>query len=313
MNKENPKVSVIICAYTMERLNDIHEAVNSVLIQTLKPHEVILAVDHNQELHQELKDHFPPEIKIVESNGAPGLSETRNAGIRAAKGEIIAFIDDDAVAEKDWLEKLTDPFQSPNVVAVGGRAIPIWHNRTRPSWFPEEMDWIVGCTYKGLPLKGNEIRNVPGCNMAFTRNIFDRVGFFRTDLGGIRDTPRGGEEAELCLRIKHQIPDALILYEPNATIYHKAPLYRSRLRYLIRRSYNEGFYKSSVEKLTSTSVLQTQSLSTENAYLRYLLWASIPVRFRYFYRKGSLSQAGVILISMAATGVGYLMGGLKRE
>jgi len=311
MDKGNPKVSVIICAYTMERLNDIYEAVDSVLAQTLKPHEVILVVDHNGELYQELKDHLPSEVKILENNGDQGVSETRNVGIRAAKGEIIAFIDDDTVAEKDWLEKLTEPFQSADVIAVGGRAIPIWSNGTRPSWFPEELDWIVGCTYKGLPLKGNEIRNVPGCNMAFNRNVFNRVDFFRSDIGGVKETPRGGEEAELCLRIKNEMPDALILYKPDATIHHKVPMYRASLKYLIQRSYNEGFYKRSVEKLTSTSTRQIRSLSTEHAYLRYLLCTSIPRRSRYLHRKSNLSQVGVIVISVAATGVGYLMRNIK--
>ena len=312
MGKRNPDVSVIICAYTMERLKDIHEAVDSVLAQTLEPCEVIVAVDHNENLYQVLKDRLPSEFKIVENNGDQGLSETRNVGIRAASGEIVAFIDDDAVAEKDWLEKLTEPFQSPNVIAVGGRAIPLWHDGKRPSWFPEELDWIVGCTYRGLPLTGNEIRNVPGCNMTFKRKVFDGVGFFRSDIGGIKETPRGGEEAEICLRIKHEIPDALILYEPNATIHHKVPLYRSGLRYLIRRSYNEGFYKSLVQKLSSRPTQKTHPLSSENSYLRYLLLASIPSRLKHFYRRGNFSQIGAIMISIAAAGTGYLVGKVRR-
>jgi len=216
MNKENQKVSVIICAYTMERLNDIYEAVNSVLAQTLRPYETIVSVDHHKELYQVLREHLPSEVKILENNGDQGLSETRNIGIRAAKGKIIAFIDDDAIAEEDWLKKLTEPFQSPNVVAVGGRAIPIWHNGKRPSWFPEELDWIVGCTYKGLPLRGNEIRNVPGCNMAFRKGIFERSGSWGAEIGAKGQSRKGGEEAELCLRIKQSEPEALIIYEPNA-------------------------------------------------------------------------------------------------
>ena len=124
--KEPPKISVIICCYTMERLNDIKEAVESVLNQTLKPHEVILAVDHNEELFRklvetyrdsiEIRRKFPNlnecqsiSIKIVLNTGAQGLSETRNVGIRASTGDIVAFIDDDAIAEPDWLEHLVRP------------------------------------------------------------------------------------------------------------------------------------------------------------------------------------------------------------
>ncbi|MCL0060398.1 glycosyltransferase family 2 protein [Dehalococcoidia bacterium] len=305
MDKENPKVSVIICAYTMERLRDIQEAVQSVLAQTLKPYEVIIAVDNNEELFQELKTELPPEVKVVLNKGAQGLSETRNVGIQASTGKITAFIDDDAVAERDWLENLTRHFHEPMVVAVGGRAIPLWLNGSRPSWFPEELDWIAGCTYKGLPVFGNEIRNVPGCNMAFRKKIFEKVGFFRSEMGGIKETPRGGEEADLCLRIKHKMPEALIIYQPDAVIHHKVPSWRLSLRYLAQRSYNEGFYKRRLKKLCGD--LCQKPLSTENSYLHYLLLAAIPQRLRKFYKRGSLSQAGVIMVSIAAVGMGYLM------
>jgi glycosyltransferase involved in cell wall biosynthesis len=196
-------VSVIIYCYTEERLEDIHEAVESVLAQTLRPHEVIIAVDHNKQLYEILKSYYligqpsqptkltqqaqrtlsTPQTKVVLDEGAQGLSETRNVGIRASSSDIVAFIDDDALAEPEWLENLISPFQPPQqtqetqttrgtVAAVGGRAIPLWQNGKRLSWFPEQLDWIVGCTYKGLPVEPlnlglRTIRNVIGCNMAF--------------------------------------------------------------------------------------------------------------------------------------------------
>jgi glycosyltransferase involved in cell wall biosynthesis len=222
----------------MDRFNDTIEALESVFAQTLKPHEVIISVDHNEELYESLESAVgshqnppAPRLKLVLNSGAQGLSETRNVGIRAASGDIVAFIDDDAVAEPNWLEHLTKAFHhqvkspesgvtsieshfSPDsrlVVAVGGRAIPPWYNGKRPSWFPEELDWIVGCIYKGLPLNGKETRNVLGCNMAFRRETFERAGTFRSEMGGIKRTPRGGEEAELCLRIKYEMSDPVIL------------------------------------------------------------------------------------------------------
>ncbi|MCL0094962.1 glycosyltransferase [Dehalococcoidia bacterium] len=307
MDKENPKVSVIICAYTMERLRDIHEAVDSVLAQTFKPYEVIVAVDHNKELFQRLKDSLPEQVKFVLNEGANGLSETRNVGIRASTGEITAFIDDDAVAEGDWLENLAKQFHDPKVVAVGGRAIPIWPSGRRPLWFAEELDWIVGCTYKGLPLNGNEIRNVPGCNMAFSKQAFEVAGLFGKNFGRVGDSGVG-EEADFCLRLKYKLPDALILYEPRAVIYHKVPPWRLALKYMVKRSFDEGVYKSKLKNL-SLSVPQNQ-LSTESSYLRYLLFTAIPERLRCFWKEGSLLQVGAIVIGIAAVGMGYLMGSL---
>ena len=308
MNKDL-RVSVIICAYTMERLKDIHEAIESVMKQTLKPYEIIVSVDHNEELFQRLKTELPPQVQILLNEGTQGLSETRNVGIRNATGDIIAFIDDDAVAEKDWLYHLTKQFENPQVKAVGGRAIPIWPEGKRPLWFPEELDWIVGCTYKGLPLDGNEIRNVPGCNMAFRKNVFNEVGYFRNDIGGLKDTPRGGEETDLCLRIKYRMPETLVIYESNAIIHHIATKQRLTLRYIIERSYNEGFYKRIVETISPS--LPTKSLSTENNYLHYLIFTSIPKRLGGFYRKGSLPQVGAIMACIVTTGVGYLRGRVK--
>ncbi|MFX0196609.1 MAG: glycosyltransferase family 2 protein, partial [Candidatus Hodarchaeota archaeon] len=218
-----------------------------------------------------------------------------------------AFIDDDAVAEKDWLEKLTEPFQSQNVVAVGGRAIPIWSNGTRPLWFPEELDWIVGCTYKGLPLKGNEIRNVPGGNMAFRKEVFEQAGYWQTEIGGTGQSQKGGEEAELCLRIKSEISNALIVYEPNATIHHRVPSHRASPKWVFKNSFDQGICKAKVNKISSTQ----EALTVENSYLRYLLCTSIPQRLKHFYKKGSLSQIVIIVLSIAATGVGYLVGKVK--
>ena len=309
MMDSNEKVSVIICAYSMERLRDIHEAVDSVLSQTVKSHEVIIAIDHNKELFHRLESELPPEAKLVLNEGAHGLSETRNVGIRYSSGEIVAFMDDDAVAEHNWLENLIPPFENSKTMAVGGRIIPQWLDCKRPKWFAEELDWIVGCNYRGRTVKGNEIRNVQGGNMAFRKVVFEPVGSFCTEVGRIGKLQGVGEEAEICLRIKHSIPEALILYEHKAIIYHKVPLWRVRLKYLVLRSYNEGFYKSIIKKLSSS--ISRKPLSTERAYLRYLLLTAIPQRLRRFYKPWALAEAGAIMISIAAAGMGYVTGRVK--
>jgi len=307
MGRENPKISVIICAYTMERLNDIHEAVNSVLAQTLKPYEIIISIDHNEKLFQRLRDELPGKIKIVNNNGVQGVAETRNLGIRAATGDITTLMDDDAVAQSDWLRSLVEPIRSRHAAVVGGKCNLIWLGGKHPFWFPEELDWIVGGTYKGLPLNGNEIRNVSGCNMACATEVFGQVGFFSSDIGAVKGNRRGGEEAEFCLRVKRAMPDRKILYEPDAVVYHKVPSWRMTLKYVIKRSFDEGFSKAKLETLVSSP----NPLSTETSYLCYLLFTSIPQRLKRFYKKGSLSQVGAIIVSIAATGVGYLAGRVK--
>ena len=309
MSEENPKVSVIICAYTMERLNDIHEAVNSVLTQTLKPHEVILAVDHNEELRDKLQNKLPQEVKLILNDGNNrGAVATDNVGIANSSGDFIAFIDDDAIAEKGWLENLVKHYNDPTIVAVGGKLVSVW-DEARPSWFPEELDWIVGGTYKGHPEIQTQVRNLILCNMSVKKQVFKAVGIFATELGRSKNWGTGAE-SEFFLRMKQQQADAIILYEPDAIVYHKVPPKRTSLKYVVLRSYNEGFHKAKIEKTSAD--LSQNPLSMEYTYLRYLLITAIPKRLKGFYKRGSLSQAGVIMISIAATGTGYLIGKVRR-
>lgn len=169
---------------------------------------------------------------------------------------------------------------------------------------------MVGCTYKGLPLHGGETRNVIGCNMSFRRECFERAGFFSSEVGRTGRLQGVGEEAHICLRIKEAMPDARILFEPEAVIYHKVPSWRLSLRYLIGRSYNEGFYKTIVRRLCSNS--SSEVLSVENTYLRHLLFSAIPQRLKGFYRPHAVAQLGAIVLGTVATAAGYFWGSLSQ-
>ena len=143
------RVSVIICAYTQRRWDDTLAAVASVREQSLAAHELIVVVDHNPALCERLKAALP-EVTVLSNRGRQGLSGGKNTGVSAAQGEILAFLDDDAVAEPDWLKFLVDSYAEPAVAGVGGLTLPQWDTR-RPSWFPGEFDWVLGCTYTGMP------------------------------------------------------------------------------------------------------------------------------------------------------------------
>lgn len=310
------KVSVVICAYTAERLKDIHEAVASVLAQTLKPHEVIVAVDNNEDLFQKLKAELPPEVRVVLNMGTPGSSETRNVGIRNASGEIVACLDDDATAEETWLENLIAEFREPRVAAVGGQAVPVWPAAKPPRWFPEEFDFVIGCTeHKKLVLQASgEVRNVTGCNMAFRRKDFDEVGTWETRLGrcelGRADfNPAGGEEAELCLRIRSKVPNALIVFAPRSVVRHKVSSDRATLRYMFNFCYREGITRSMVRRLVSQ--YGDNPLAAENTFLRRLILGSLPRRMLRFHSPSQLAQAFVITVNIALIGTGYLVGRWK--
>ncbi len=298
------KTTAVICCYTLDRLDDIHAAIRSALDQTRKPDELLIAVDHNQDLLSRLQQDLGSSVSFVLNDGLQGLSETRNIATRAAIGDIVAFLDDDAVAEPDWLEKLVAPFSDARVAGVGGAAVPLWQNGHGPTWLPEELYWIVGCSYKGMPVQDGRIRNPLGCSMAFRKDALGRAGMFEVYIGGIGQRLKGGEEAELCLRMANRIPECLVLYEPASIIHHKVPAARTTLKWAITKSYQEGVCKAKVDKFGQTQ--SREPLSTESSYLRHLLFQAVPGRLLHCYSLLSLLQAGAILLSVASAALGYL-------
>ncbi len=143
-----PSVSVVVCTHTDRRLELLVECVDSLTANSRPPHEVVVVVDSNPDLHARLPARLPSAVTVLASRGS-GVSEARNTGIAAATGDLVAFIDDDAVADPDWLDHLTAPFGDPAIVATGGRAVPRWERPNRI--LPPELYWVVGCTYAGHP------------------------------------------------------------------------------------------------------------------------------------------------------------------
>ncbi len=299
------KASVIICTYSMERFDDTIEAVNSIFQQTYSNFEIIISVDHNEEVLVALKEKLPKSIIFAFNEGVRGLSDNRNAGMKKATGDIVLFIDDDAIADKLWLETIVSNYLDPEVVAVGGKLVPVWENN-RPWWFSEELDWIVGCTYRGHPQEKREVRNLIGCNMSFRREVIESVGYFSTAVGRLNKLPLGCEETEYCVRVKQIHPNNKIIYEPRAIVYHKVAKQREKIKYVINRSYGEGISKKQVHR----SFSKENVLASENNYLIFLLQQTLPgLFFNSIKLKKPIENTGkalVILGVIIATGVGYL-------
>src|ERR1051326_2420681 len=173
-------ISVIIWAYTEERWDDLVAAIESVRRQTLPAAEIVIVIDHNPQLLKRVQDHVP-DVIVVENAEARGLRGARNCGVAAAKGRIMAFLDDDAVAAPDWLMFLTEGYDDPNVLGTGGAVTPSWVGE-KPAWLPEEFYWVVGCTYRGMPQTASTIRNPIGANMSMRRTIFETVGDFHSEI-----------------------------------------------------------------------------------------------------------------------------------
>jgi GT2 family glycosyltransferase len=295
-------VSVIICTYTLERWAALCAAIESVYAQSVQAREVIIVVDHNPDLAARLGEQWPEAI-LVENHDTRGLSGARNTGISLAQGAYLAFLDDDAVAEPNWLEKLTDCCRDPQVLGAGARVTPVWEGR-RPSWLPEEFYWIIGCTYRGLPLTQAPVRNLFGGSMCLRREVFSEVGGFRTNIGRIGNQPLGCEETELCIRAQQHWPQKNFLYEPAVRIHHWVPAKRTRWSYFRARCYAEGQSKA----LVSQQVGVSAGLASEWTYVRKTLPQGVlrGVREAFFARDPmGLARAGAILAGLVITVAGY--------
>ncbi len=304
--KERLAVSVIVCCFTEQRLNDIFESVTSIRHQARPPEEIILIVDHNRKLYELLRKELGHLARVVLNEGTSGVSGSRNVGVELARGDVVAFLDDDAVAEPEWLVRLTMLFRDPDVVAAGGRAVLSWA-KDRPFWFPEELDWTVGGSLNWLPDEPTIVRNPHGFNMCFRREVFRAVGGFATEIGGIRGVPRSGEEADLCLRIGHQWPTARVVWEPRAIVVHKVSVSKARFSIILWRAYCEGLCKSWVQQSAQGNG-KDKALSTERAYLKHLMYRSLPSRLTSFWDlKGAVQMAAILMCLMAA-GAGYAIG-----
>ncbi|MEU0517219.1 glycosyltransferase family 2 protein [Streptosporangium sp. NPDC006007] len=308
------RTSVVICVYTEERWEDIREAVESVVSQRRGPDEIILVVDYNADLHLRLKQEYPG-VTVVENTQEKGLSGGKNTGAATASGDIVAYLDDDAVAEPGWLEALEEGFQDPAVVGVGGLTRPLWATGRRPGWFPREFDWTVGCSYRGMPTRRAPIRNVMGGNAAFRREAVLGVGGFHTGIGrsvqGRRPRPLGCEETEFCIRLSQRTPGAVMLFEPDAVIGHKVSAVRSRFAYFRSRCYAEGLSKA----LVTQSVGAGDGLASERAHaLKALPLGAL--RGVGEALRGDLSgfgRAGAIVIGLTWTTWGYIVGSLRLK
>lgn len=294
--------SVVICTYTEKRWAALRAAVRSVIEQTLPPLETIVVADHNDRLLERIRRELPG-VRAIPNRHDRGLSGARNSAIEVARGGALAFLDDDAVASPDWLRHFADGFAEPGIVGVGGRTRSVWE-AGRPAWFPEEFDWVVGGSYRGLPTRRAAVRNLHGGNMALRREAFDAVGGFVTSIGRIGTRPLGCEETELCIRINQSAAGGPMLYEPRATIDHGVPAVRSTWRYFMERCYAEGLSKAMVARHVGAA----DGLASERSFASRTLPAAIG-RNALVTLRGDAAGPGriaALVLGLGAATVGYV-------
>lgn len=298
-------LSVIVCAYTMDRWDDLCAAIESLRRQERRPDEIILVVDHCEELAGHAEFEFD-DVLVLRNAEQRGLSGARNTGVQAASGDVIAFLDDDAAAERSWTVHLLEAYgEDPDVLGAGGLVEPNWQWR-RPPWFPREFDWVVGCSYLGLPTETAPVRNFIGANMSFRREVFISGGF-RHDLGRIGTRPLGGEETELCIRAVREHPGGRLVYEPAASVRHNVTPGRATWAYFRARCYAEGLSKAAVSRHAGADA----ALASERAYVTRTIPAGLVRPLRPGPDRTHPATALALLVGVLWTTAGYGVGRLN--
>lgn len=296
-------LSVVVCTYTFDRWNDLLEGIASVQAQTVPPGEIIVVVDHNPELLSHIREQLP-EIVAVPNTSQRGLSGGRNTGVAVGQGEFIAFLDDDATATPTWLELSLGALRDEQVLGVGGSVAARWHCE-RPDWFPDEFNWVVGCSYRGLPTAPAPVRNLFGGTMCVRRDVFVRAGGFRNDLGRVSGRPVGGEDTEWCIRALEQFPGHFFFFDPSIVVHHSIPANRATFEYFVSRCYHEGCSKAILTHHTRRQVNGQLGLASERSYALQTLPRGMLAGLRDASH-GGVSRAAAIMAGLTAAGFGYL-------
>jgi GT2 family glycosyltransferase len=298
-------VSVVICAYTEKRWDTLVAAVRSVRDQLHRADQLLIVVDHNPNLLRRAAEAFPEAEVVANLAETRGIAGARNSGVHHNRCSVIAYLDDDAIAEPQWLQELLSPYENPPVIGTGSQIEPSWTGQ-KPSWFPEEFGWVLGCSYRGQPNEVAPVRNFIANGMSLRKEAFDKAGLFLTDIGRIGDVPLGCEETELCIRVGNHFPDHVLLHVPTARVHHDVPASRLTVRYFLVRCFAEGLSKDAVSRHVGAG----PALSTEREYTLKVLPRGIARSLRKAARgdPSGAAEALMIITGLIATIAGYIGG-----
>ncbi|MER9443637.1 glycosyltransferase [Mesorhizobium sp. M0340] len=298
-----PTISVIICAYSEDRWELLLQSVASVQEQTLQPCEIIVSVD--QPLFHRCAAYWAdfaastPPIRVIQNKYDGHLGAARNTAAETAAGEILAFLDDDAAADKNWLEILIEPYRDKRIGAVGGRPMPVFET-SRPAWFPVQFDWVFGCAYDGLPTSRGPLAHLIGANMSVRRTLLEQVGGFHSDRH---------DDMDMCHRVSHLRGREAVIYEPAATVRHFVPASRSTWRYFWRRCLFVN--KGKVEAFAQMGDAAT--LGAETRFVWYALTKGVPREILQAVKGDAhgLARSAAIIAGVGLAAAGHVAGRIE--
>jgi len=318
----DPSVSVVIPAYSMKRWPQTRKAVESARHQTAYVDEVILCIDNNQELLELAANEWPgvegtpvrvlanrydahlsgrdEHVKVHGESRRFGAGSARNTAAETVESEIVAFMDDDAWAEPDWIQRLLSVYRNPSVMAVGGAPIPDYET-SRPVWYPPNFDWVFGCVYDGLPRSEAPTRRLIGANMSVRREALEAIGGFHVD---------EFDDLDLCMRVAARYGEGRIIYNPHAVVHHYVPRARVTWRYFWRRC----FFVNRAKIRAFRGMGSAASLSAEREFVWMMLKKRSVVELRRAVRRepGAIRTLLAMTAGVALAAAGHVRGRLDQ-
>jgi len=250
------KVSVVVCTYN--RCELLRKTLQSLIEQDYpsSDYEVIVvdncSTDRTKDIVYELLNEIDQSEKRIryEFESLQSLTIARNLGIQKSEGHIVAFIDDDAVAEKDWIQRLVEIYDTYlDAVCVGGKVLLSWET-TKPSWWEDKHNsFLSGVDYGNKIKKLHHPESPYGTNISFKKEFINKIGLFNTEIGRVGDKLLDGDEVELCLRIERN--GGHIYYTPFAVVHHLVQPHRVNTKYLLRRAFYHGRSMFIIERINS--------------------------------------------------------------
>jgi len=310
-----PLLSIVITGFTMARAHDLAEGLRGVKDQTYSSIETLVIVEKSKKLFEYTK-RFVDSIKldkvqILFIEKEAGMSGGRNLGIENARGDIIAFVDDDAKPFPTWAQQMVTTYEDSSIIGVMGGVIPSWEEKSM-NWFPEEFYWLLGCT-ASLGLNDiTDVRNVWGTNMSFRREAFDKCGSFTATFGlqlggskGWHDPP--SEDVDFSLRVR-RATGKRIVFNPFAQVAHKITKDRFRWRFIVRRACSVGYQRRMIKTLYTTYPV-VNLLGPEHDLLKRILSRLVPRTLKILFKKPRIALRTFLLtiVILLSVTLGYML------
>ena len=236
-------VTVILCTYN--RNQSLTRALESAAGLSLPKSDEweVLVVDNNssdqtREVVKDFCHRYPGRVRYL-FEPHPGKSHALNTGIGEAHGDVLAFMDDDVTVEPMWLQNLTACLHTGDWAGAGGRILPA-ETFSPPRWLSGKSRYSLGpLALFDLGPDAGKLSEPPfGTNMAFRREMFERYGGFRTDLGPNPANLIRGEDTEFGSRLL--AAGERLRYEPSAVVHHPVTADRTRKTYLLSWWFDKG-------------------------------------------------------------------------